>query len=140
LFWRMHFAFALAVEIVLGWWVLDGMETTRLVEVSAMRPYTLAASVVPPLFLLGLLVAEGGLIAQFAIEKRSFWRFVLLGNAVVIAIAMLGELPALELFVDGLQGGGRAIGLLAAVVLAGQLCSLWLYAYRSDHLWGEALE
>jgi hypothetical protein len=135
----MHFSLALAATIVLAWWLFTSIDTTRLVEVSAMRPSGLAASVVPLLFLLGLLVAEGGLIAQSAIEKRSFWRVVLLGNALVIAIGVLRELPALELFVDDLQGGERAIGLLAAVVLAGQLWSLWLYAFRSDHLWDEAL-
>jgi hypothetical protein len=140
LFWRMHFAFALAVAIVLAWWVIAGMETTRLVAVSAMAPRTLAALVMPCLLTLGLLVAEGGFIAQSAIEKRSFWRAVFLGVSVLVAIGVLVELPLFEQFVDRLLEGERAIGVLAAVVLAGQLWSSWLYAYRSDHLWEEALE
>ena len=137
--WRMHFALALAATIVLAWRVLAGMQTTRLVEVSAMAPSTLAALVMPPLLVLGLLVAEGGLIAQSAIEKRSFWRAMFLGNAALLGSGALLELPVFGQFVDRLQEGERAIGLLAVMVLAGQLWSLWLYAYRSDHLW-ESLE
>ena len=135
----MHFALALAATIVLAWQMLSGIETTRLVAVSAMAPRALAALVMPCLLMLGLLVAEGGFIAQSAIEKRSFWRAVFLGTAVLFAIGVLVELPVFEQFVDRLQEGERAIGVVGAVVLAGELWSLWLYAYRSDHLWEEAL-
>jgi hypothetical protein len=140
IFWRTHFVLALALTVCAAWQFLSSMTQSGVADsLSYAMPRSLAAMGFAVIVVIAPLIAEWGFIRQRGIERRSFWRLLFIVQACLSVVGILMTVGVAMLFGDmSLSSVEDGIDVIAALVSAGQLWAVWLYAYRSDHLWSEA--
>ena len=135
-FWRLHLAaFVLLYVIALQAFVSLPDDGGMAVQFDIFSVLILLLMV---LLVGGSVAGEAGYVFQRSMSTRGFWRALFVIFAILwifgVAIAIV-----LGFYVE--PRGGQAPAFAEWVewaISAGNLCALWLYAYRSPHLWTES--
>ena len=139
MFWRAHFILAIGANVLAtGWDFLGPATHGELVPALDISPFDVALIALGVMLMVGPFVAEWGYITQRRISSPGFWRALFVVCAVLVAASVLMQI-AIDVFVGARAFDSAAIvdGVLGILAL-GQLWAVWLYAWRSDHLWRSA--
>lgn len=134
--WRAHFVLSVVANaLAMGWSLLGPATDSERVPTFDISPLDVAVIGLGMMLAIGPFVAEWGYIAQRKISSPGFWKVLLVVCAVLISAWVL-----MQVAIDASLGMRAfdstllvdiALGVLGLI----QLWAVWLYAWRSDHLW-----
>jgi len=137
-FWRVHLVIVLALTVhTCVELILEFMAEPQLLP-EALGEFALLGLLLTPLvllFVIAPIVAEVGFLTQRVWNKRSFWMalFAILVILTVVGGAVIALFMSWAVAIS--PGSLGALDALEAFAFGGQLVALWLYAFRSPHLW-----
>jgi len=127
----LHFAAALACAAYsLG---MGGAGYVDEIRGAGFSLFDLAGIVLGLILVTGPLFAEAGLLMQRRYNARGFWRALFVVCTVLTALMLVVDVARYVVLPETV--GAAALEALFMLIALGQLVALWLYAYRSDHLW-----
>lgn len=127
-FWRVH------LIVLIGYLLFECAKAMRVVIADPvwLSPAGAAAALLAAILILGPVFAETGYLFQRRFSTPAFWRALFAVYMVIVGFSIVANIGLGTLGIFNMPPASEFAGF---IVFAGELFALWLYAYRSGHLW-----